>query len=338
VEGLMADFLEGIVLGEGISRGGITMFPLHHPQKGGPRYLTLDEALRRGLLEVQEKDAGGSVPEIKVVNRADVAVLILDGEELVGAKQNRVLNASVLLAAGAEKIIAVSCTEAGRWSYQSERFSASPYVMPRSARRYKNASVHLHLQTFRDFRADQGQVWDSVDRLSLQLKAESPTQAMREVLDSRGRELEDLVGSLRPLSDQKGLLMFIGEEVAGLDIVSRAEAYAVLHPKLMRSYAADVLASCKANPTGRTPGREMARAFLEELKSCKEEVFSSAGLGCDHRFRSPRALGSALVYRKRVIHAAFFRIEDEAGEGGGNGGRMAESMRDFRLRRSSRYY
>ena len=188
MEGLVADFLDGIILGEGISHGGVTVFPLRHPQKGGPRYLTLDEALQRDLLEVREKDPGGSVPEIRVVNRADVAVLILDGEELVGAKQNRVLNASILLAAGAERIIAVSCTEAGRWSYRSERFSASPYVMPRSARRDKNASVHLNLRTSRDFRSDQGQVWDNVDRLSMQLGAGSPTQAMREVLDSRGRD------------------------------------------------------------------------------------------------------------------------------------------------------
>jgi len=37
------------------------------------------------------------VPELLVINQGERAVLLVDGEELVGAKQNRVLNTSVLV-------------------------------------------------------------------------------------------------------------------------------------------------------------------------------------------------------------------------------------------------
>jgi hypothetical protein len=36
-------------------------------------------------------------------------VLILDGEELVGTKQNRIVNTTILVAAGCEIVIPVSC-------------------------------------------------------------------------------------------------------------------------------------------------------------------------------------------------------------------------------------
>ena len=52
----------------------------------------LTEALVQNLIAVTEVCEGGSVPELKVVNKSGTMVLILDGEELIGAKQNRVVN------------------------------------------------------------------------------------------------------------------------------------------------------------------------------------------------------------------------------------------------------
>ena len=63
------------------------------------------------------------MPELVVENPLDERVLLYDGEELVGAKQNRILNVSVLVEAKSALTIPVSCVEQGRWSHVSRRRS-----------------------------------------------------------------------------------------------------------------------------------------------------------------------------------------------------------------------
>ena len=43
----------------------------------------LDETLDEELMEVEEVDEEGSVPELRVTNRSPKMILVLDGEELV---------------------------------------------------------------------------------------------------------------------------------------------------------------------------------------------------------------------------------------------------------------
>ncbi|MDP9437977.1 MAG: TIGR02452 family protein, partial [Actinomycetota bacterium] len=101
---------------EPVSHGSLHLFAL----TGGPSeedgLTMLEDALEGGSLRVEELDESGSVPELRVVNGGSTAVLILEGDELIGAKQNRVANSSVLVAAESELVLPVSCVERGRWS------------------------------------------------------------------------------------------------------------------------------------------------------------------------------------------------------------------------------
>ena len=99
----------------------------------------MKEAIECSLLTVTEVSEGGHVPELKVINRGDKPVLLIDGEELVGAKQNRVLNTTILLKEKSETVIPVSCTEHGRWSYKSGHFEESAYMMSANLRNIKNS-------------------------------------------------------------------------------------------------------------------------------------------------------------------------------------------------------
>ena len=107
------NYLLNIELGELQSYKKMGVIPLKTSVSQGPEYITLKEALERNQLKVKEVSRGGSVPELKVINNAEIPVLLLDGEELIGAKQNRVLNTTILLKEKSKTIIPVSCTEQG---------------------------------------------------------------------------------------------------------------------------------------------------------------------------------------------------------------------------------
>ncbi len=93
-----------------------------------------------GVLRVAEKPGGATVPELTVHNTGALPLLLLEGETLVGAKQNRTLDASVLVPAGAAADIAVSCVEAGRWG-APRASSRSVRHAPADLRRVKTATI-----------------------------------------------------------------------------------------------------------------------------------------------------------------------------------------------------
>ncbi len=139
-------FLQKPRVGEASSHEGLTAFPVFSSIPGDLPHITLNEAFRTERIEIRELTQGGSVPELLVVNKGGENILILDGEELQGAKQNRVLNITVLIAAHARVVVPVSCTEKGRWHYTSSVFADSGTMAARSVRFSKNRSVGENLR------------------------------------------------------------------------------------------------------------------------------------------------------------------------------------------------
>ncbi len=326
METLIADYLSKLEFGELQSFHNMGVIPLLTSVNGSPKYLTLKEALQKKLLKVKEIDEDGSVPELKVINKAKVSVLLLDGEELVGAKQNRVVNTTILLKKESETVIPVSCTEQGRWSYVSEEFADSGTVLSPRMRMVKAASVNVSLNASRRYESDQMAVWDEIEDLSERAQARSATGAMRHVYESRTKDLEKYLETFKYLPHQKGLCVVINGETVGFDILSLENAYQALHPKLVKSYAMDAILEDKEKSKISSSGK--TRAFIEKARRSKEKKYKSVGQGTDHRFEGKAILGSALIYRKKVIHMAFFKTTESS-----KTGRMSSysRRREFRV-------
>ena len=126
----MAVTFPEIRIGQAIRHEGLSVFPLFAEPVGEVEYVLSDEAIREGSVTVEEISESGSVPELLVENEGDVRVLFLEGEELIGAKQNRILNTTVLIGAHTKTKIPVSCVEAGRWGYQSRKFGSGGTCSP----------------------------------------------------------------------------------------------------------------------------------------------------------------------------------------------------------------
>ena len=284
------------------------VLPLFTSINETPQYLTLKEALEKRLLTITEVSQSGSVPELKVVNKAEIPVLLLDGEELAGAKQNRVLNTTILLKENSETIIPVSCTEQGRWAYASREFEESGNIMNRSVRSRKVSSVSRSLKDSQVYRADQGAVWEGIADFSVAANIHSPTSAMRDVFESRENDLKGYLDAFQYIPHQKGIFVMINGQVAGFDILSLSSAYEIIHPKLVKSYAMDAVLQKKKKGDG--PSIDKAKAFIEGATECEGKRYKSVGHGWDHRFEGKTIVGSSLVYQEKVIHMAFFKIDE----------------------------
>lgn len=277
------------------------------------KYLTLKEALNKKLLIITEVSKGGAVPELKVKNKAEMPVLLLDGEELVGAKQNRILNTTILLKEKSETVIPVSCTEHGRWSYISDKFNVSDVVAAHNIRAKKASSVSANLKESHEYMADQIGVWNEIDRIAHNANIHSETGAMKDIFYAKMEDLDKFLETFKCEPHQKGLLVTINGEVVGFDAISLDSAYKKLHPKLVKSYAMDAILQEKKKSM--LPSLEKAKTFIKEAIAAHGKRYKSIGYGWDYRFEGENIVGSALIYNRNVIHTAFFRIEksDEIG-------------------------
>jgi hypothetical protein len=293
---------DAIQLGEVVEHRGIVVAPLFPRSDPRATYVNLDEALPLGFA-VTEVDAAGSVPELAVENPLDSAVLLYDGEELVGAKQNRILNVSVLVGARSKTRIPVSCVEQGRWSSRSARFGAASHTAYPELRRRK-AQTLLAAPLARG--VAQSGVWESVADKARAHEAESPTGAQADIFAKRYEDLRSL-GEAFPLQPgQAGALLGIGDRLC-LDYVSRPAAFARLYPKLLSGYLLDAVERLDGKPAG---SGELA-AFVEAAAAAPSSRRASEALGEDVRLAGDGVVGSGLELDGELLQLSVFSADAE---------------------------
>ena len=277
---------------------------------------------------------GGSVPELKVENRADLPVLIVDGEELVGAKQNRVANLTMLIPADRVTIIPVSCVEAGRWSYRTPDFDVTDRIQSAPGRAVKLASVRHSLRERGSRRSDQGRVWDSIAAESAHLNAPSPTREMGAMFERHKETLDDYVAAVKAAPGQSGAVFVVGGRRCGLDLFDRPATFAAFLPKLVRSYAIDVLGRRHPEPDRRSLEGE-ARDFLNRIVEGTYDDHAAVGLGRDVGVVGEGLVAGALVAKRTVVHLTAFAepagLRSDTGRDEPTGARYAS----YRQRRDS---
>ena len=292
----------------------LTIVPLLGTSSREPDYDTLDVALARDTLQITEVNESGHVPEIKVLNKGERPVLIIDGEELVGAKQNRTVNLSILIPPAADVIVPVTCVEAGRWSHRSRSFSSSSRTHFAAGRAAKSAQVSASLLRDGVARADQSQVWQEIAAKSVRLQTSSATDAMAEMFEAQAGAVESFVRELPVADGQVGAVFILNGEPAGVDLFDCPSTFRSLFPKILRGYALDAIddrssrvppesTSAVAIEEGVTRGKQFMRAVLDAGR----KPFDAPGVGATWRLSAPQVSGGGLTFNGNVIHMSAFR-------------------------------
>lgn len=312
---LIAQTLDALALGAPRTFRGLTVSPLLCGTAHTPDYVTLDEALDRRLARVTELSEGGSVPELRFVNESAEKILLVDGEELVGAKQNRVLNVSILVGGRQTVTIPVSCVEQGRWHYASAEFASAGRAHFARGRAARTTQVSASLRACGTRRSDQSQVWEAVGDMAALFGAASPTGAMGAIFEKRGDDLRDYERGLPPQQGQAGAVFAVGREILGLDLFDAPATLAKLWAKLLGSYALEALQETPETPQDGEAAAECLRgdvaAFLPRVGTARAARFPGVGLGGDVRLEGPGLCGGALEEGGRVVHLSAFRLDSD---------------------------
>ena len=293
--------LDTAAIGWPITRLGVSFFPVYLSTNGLPAIATGEES---GLV-VDELDEP-SVQALRVRNPGDKPVLVVEGEHFLGGKQDRALNATVLVPALADLDIPVSCLEQGRWGRRrawnrNAAFAAAPL------RATKNAGVAESMRRCASRDGNQTAVWRKVDDLLSRRSVHSSTAAAADVKQaahlqepSRVAVVEKLV-ACGPLPGQCGIIVVQGHWVMAMDLFGAPHLLAAHWGALIRSYLLE-------SPVAK--GSPSAARVLKIVRSCASaqaaQETAGVGLGVEHRVADEGLTGHALTLNGAIVHAAFF--------------------------------
>lgn len=308
----LSDELSSLEVGQPEHFRSLTVFPLFRTtitSAEGLKYTFLDDAIAAGTARVTELHESGSVPELRFENRDHRPVLLLDGEELIGAKQNRVLNLTILAPAKSTVVIPVSCVEAGRWRTAGSDFKPADHVMYSRVRAARAAQVTDSMRSAGLRRSDQSAVWADIEAKAQSLNASSPTSAMSAIYDRNAITVEQYTQAFSCQPGQCGVVFAIGTGITGLDLFDHPEAMRHYFTKLIRSYALDTLDSVQAEPANvkRVP------EFLKRVAFAQSFAESAVGIGKDVRLTTAGIAGAALWVEKRYVHLCAFTTDINQG-------------------------
>lgn len=318
------DFIRGLGTGDPVRHDNLTMLPILDGNKAGgePGYLLLEEAVSAKVARVQEMEAA-AVHQVMFENLSERPVLMLGGEELAGARQNRIVNLTILAPPQSKIVIPVSCVEAGRWRPVTREFAPTPSLAFAKLRACSYRHVTSSMRAGRGRQTNQADVWGVVDAKLFGLGVFSATSAMREAFEERSADVESYVGALAWQDGQIGALFAIDGRPAGLDLFDHPQTCRKMMAKLARGYALDAVESrvrqAAENSGGGSPNAGVEsggadsvttlRAWMDSIGEAEIFTRAAIGMGEDVRMESAAITGAALWVEDRYLHLCAFPIE-----------------------------
>ena len=117
---------------------------------------TFGSLSKKRQVEATEIDENGVVNKIKVRNNSSNLLILHDGEIIVGAKQNRTIDKTVILKPKETRNVDVLCVEKGRWSFRNQEFSQHNSKLSPEIRFSKETVTNYN---------KQNTVWNEIDKM-----------------------------------------------------------------------------------------------------------------------------------------------------------------------------
>ena len=299
---MSASVLPKLHVGEPICHEQASVFPLFVNAPSAVEYVLGADAINDGNLLVEELSEAGSVPTLSVTNKGNLRVLFLEGEQLIGAKQNRILNTSILIAANSTTTIPVSCVEQGRWRFKTKLFGTSGTHSPSKLRYALKRSVSASVKQGHGYRSDQGRVWAEVACLQASHGVDSATFAMEDTFTSYREQLAELQKQFGYIEGAYGVVVAFGKRIVCLDLFDKPSTCQKVWDRLLSGVLLETICSDTADSQADIAD---VKGFIADLEASPWDSAPAAGEGLE--FRSVTECGSqasALCFSDRIVHGS----------------------------------
>jgi hypothetical protein len=288
-------------VGSPLSHDRLTVFPLFLEAPATPKYRLSEEALADGTATVEEVTEGGSVPNLAVDNKGEQFVLFVEGQELRGAKQNRVLNSSILIAAKSRTVLPVSCVEQGRWRYISKQFASADHYSHSKLRKVLKKSVNESTLSGGGHTSDQGAVWTEVSRQMTSLGSASPTMAMADTVSHYKPHIDRHVAEVPYTEGAAGLVVAVGGKIVSVDLFDAPDTCKKVWPRIISGMALDAMEEKEAAAVS----ADEVNAALASFASEPWKTVPAAGAGEEHRSDTAQWHASLLSLDGTLVHGSL---------------------------------
>ena len=293
--------VEEIEFLDGQTHKNMAIIPLKTPLNYKLDVITLKKGFELGLVNVKECEES-TVNTLVVENMSVTPLLLIDGDEIIGGDQNRIVNGTILIAPKSEMKIPVNCTEHGRWGYKHE-FKNSNFM---ATSRTRCASISAN----RSSASVQNAVWDSIDALETEHGFHSPTQAMSESYENLNANLDEVISKFKTEKGQTGVVVIVDGEIKGFELFINSDVYSQYHEKILKSYLIDI----DINDSVFTINMDTAKAII--ANAIESELVEAKNVGLEKRFeiQSEDGIGTVYIHNDELIHCSFFTKAGETPE------------------------
>ena len=294
-------------ISEPLKVGNLAIFGVSSQTNGTEQYLCLPEALDKNLVEIREVSEEGSVNDLSLHNHSSKGLLCVEGEMLSGCKQQRVLNTSVLVSPFTKITIPVSCVEAGRWSWKSNRFSSTEEMYFAKGRANMRDSVFYHSKNYGSKYSNQNKVWEDVDEKLNKMDAFSDTSSVNQAYFSKKERINKIVKLFQIEKSDIGIIYGIGNKIIGGDFFYNNHVFNVYFPKIIRSICLDAF---EKNTLRSNLSKKDAQMLLNLVHQADFEKHKAVSAGEEFRTNDHILIATGLFNKKVSCHFSAF-IKDE---------------------------
>ena len=269
----------------------LTVYPVCLSSENGLDVASVDEVMDNALGEFHELDTP-QIGEIRFGNRGDKPVLMLDGEEITGSLQNRIIAASTFIESRISANIEVICAEEGRWSELGifkTGYCSYPGIRALLSRHGRKEN------------GVQKTIWKEIERKLTATQTLSSTSSMHDIYNNLQEEVDRYVEDFESLNhNTSGIIGVAGGKILGCDIFHSPSIYRKFENRLLRSYALDAIEH-------RKPGSRNCDTtdFLEEIKQVLQKK-TRIGKSRHFSLKSSSLSGQGTIYQGQIIHLSAF--------------------------------